>query len=50
MSKALKPSPAPQQVGVKFPFDKDKVIYWAMRVVEMITCIHIIANTWRHWN
>lgn len=21
----------------------------AMRVVEMITCLHIIAGVWRHW-
>lgn len=21
----------------------------AIRVVELITCMHIIANTWRHW-
>ena len=24
-------------------------IWWAMRIMEMITCLHIIANTWRHW-
>jgi len=29
---------------------KHSWIWWAMRIVEMITCVHIIANTWRHWN
>lgn len=24
-------------------------IWWTMRLMEMITCVHIIANTWRHW-
>lgn len=44
MSREYKPSPVPQ-VAVRFPSDKDKIIYWALRVVEMITCIHIIAKT-----
>lgn len=21
----------------------------AIRAVELVTCIHIMANTWRHW-
>lgn len=35
--------------------DKDKqethtrVVWWVMRIVEMITCMHIIAGVWRHW-
>lgn len=24
-------------------------IWWTMRIVEMITCVHIIAGVWRHW-
>lgn len=24
-------------------------IWWVMRIVEMITCLHIIAGVWRHW-
>ena len=26
-----------------------KLIWWIMRTIEMITCIHIIAGIWRHW-
>lgn len=22
---------------------------YVLRVIEMVTCFHIIANTWRHW-
>jgi hypothetical protein len=25
------------------------LVWWAMRIVEMITCVHIIAGVWRHW-
>ena len=28
----------------------NKFIYWIMRVVEMVTCFHIIAGIWRHWS
>ena len=24
-------------------------IWWVMRIIEMITCMHIIAGIWRHW-
>jgi hypothetical protein len=24
-------------------------VWWAMRIMEMITCAHIIASVWRHW-
>jgi hypothetical protein len=24
-------------------------VWWTMRIVEMITCGHIIAGVWRHW-
>jgi hypothetical protein len=24
-------------------------VWWGMRIMEMITCIHIIAGVWRHW-
>ena len=29
--------------------DDSKILYWIMRFVEMITCIHIMAGIWRHW-
>ena len=25
------------------------IVWWAMRIAEMITCAHIIAGVWRHW-
>lgn len=25
------------------------LVWWTMRIVEMITCVHIIAGVWRHW-
>jgi hypothetical protein len=27
----------------------NRILYWIMRFVEMITCFHIIAGIWRHW-
>jgi hypothetical protein len=50
MWKVLKCSPALLAL-VKLPFDVtvSRKVMVLMRVVEMITCIHIIANTWRHW-
>jgi hypothetical protein len=24
-------------------------VWWIMRIVEMVTCAHIIAGVWRHW-
>lgn len=30
-------------------FYDNTLIYW-IRTLEVITCLHIIANTWRHWN
>ena len=27
----------------------NRILYWIMRIVEMVTCIHIIAGVWRNW-
>jgi hypothetical protein len=24
-------------------------IWWSIRILEIITCLHIIANAWHHW-
>lgn len=24
-------------------------VWWAIRLLEIVTCVHIILNTWRHW-